>query len=209
VITGYNTDVLFEGTTYHVQSEDRGADNPILDTLIYCGGRILDQVKTDYSEELGPEAEEREVMRRLEAQHREYVRRARQGHYADHRPTVSEVIDDEGELAEVILGALEGDESAELLEITFQRVGQGLPLRGALRVVRGRDGEPAGSARVSARLVGEGLRSASLLDDETNEAGVLDVALAIPSDAASAIIFSAERGGGGGRLRVSLSASPA
>lgn len=204
MITGYNTDVLFEGTIYHVQSEDRGAENPILDTLIYCGGRILDQVKTDYSEELGPEPEERDVMRRLETQHREYVRRARQGHYADHRPTVSEVIDNEGELAEVILGVLEVDESTELLELTFERVGQGLPFRGALRVVKARDGEPAGHSRVSARLVGEGLRSASLFDDETNDAGVLDVALAIPAEGASAIIFSAERGGGGGRLRVSL-----
>ena len=204
MITGYNTDVLFEGTVFHVQSEDRGSENPILDTLIYCGGRILAQIKTGYSEDLGPDPEDRDVARLLEAQHRHYVRQARQGQFAEHRPTVGEVLENESELVAAVMQSLAEDDETELLELTFERAGHGLPLRGELRVARAADGGPAGRARSMDRLVGERLRSATVLDDETDDEGSLSLAVAIPAGGASAIIFSAERAGGGGRLRVSL-----
>ena len=40
VITGFNTDVKYRGTVYHVQTEDKGAANPLIETLIYKGGEI-------------------------------------------------------------------------------------------------------------------------------------------------------------------------
>ena len=41
VITGFNTDVKYKGVVYHVQTEDKGAANPLIETLIYKGGEIL------------------------------------------------------------------------------------------------------------------------------------------------------------------------
>src|SRR5262245_21768907 len=38
VITGYNTDVKHGGKVFHVQTEDKGAKNPIIETLVYVGG---------------------------------------------------------------------------------------------------------------------------------------------------------------------------
>ena len=41
VITGFNTDVKYRGVVYHVQTEDKGEANPLIETLIYKGGEIL------------------------------------------------------------------------------------------------------------------------------------------------------------------------
>ena len=41
LITGFNTDVKYKGVVYHVQTEDKGVSNPLIETLIYKGGEIL------------------------------------------------------------------------------------------------------------------------------------------------------------------------
>ena len=41
MITGYNTDIEHEGVIYHVQTEDKGLDSPIVLSLVYTGGAIL------------------------------------------------------------------------------------------------------------------------------------------------------------------------
>ena len=41
VITGFNSDVKYRGLVYHVQTEDKGQVNPLIETLIYRGGEIL------------------------------------------------------------------------------------------------------------------------------------------------------------------------
>jgi hypothetical protein len=41
MITGFNTDVRHQGQLYHVQTEDRGTQNPILESLVYIGGTII------------------------------------------------------------------------------------------------------------------------------------------------------------------------
>ena len=41
MITGFNTDVKYKGVIYHVQTEDKGTTNPLIETLIYRGGEIL------------------------------------------------------------------------------------------------------------------------------------------------------------------------
>ena len=50
VITGFNTDVKFRGLVYHVQTEDKGKVNPLIETLIYKGGEILASRRLPYSE---------------------------------------------------------------------------------------------------------------------------------------------------------------
>lgn len=60
MITGFNTDVRHEGHVYHVQTEDRGKDNPILESLVYVGGTIVAKKLTPYpepsNEGIAPEA---------------------------------------------------------------------------------------------------------------------------------------------------------
>jgi hypothetical protein len=48
MITGFNTDVRHDGNIYHVQTEDGGKDNPILESLVYVGGTIVAKKLTPY-----------------------------------------------------------------------------------------------------------------------------------------------------------------
>jgi hypothetical protein len=43
VITGFNTDIEHNGTVYHVQTEDKGLETPLILSLVYVGGASFDQ----------------------------------------------------------------------------------------------------------------------------------------------------------------------
>lgn len=211
MITGYNTDVRFEDAVYHVQSEDRGRANPVLDTLIYCKGQILEQVKTNYRQILGDDAPESAVSRMLEEQHREVLRRVRQGHFAPRRTLAGAEADTGhgGALIEAIEALLvDGETGAtgetwETLALEFIREGGSGALRGMVRV-RTSEGAAAPGARVTARLVGVGIASAAVFESETDDGGQVAISVPLPEVAVSAVVFAAERGPGGGRLRIDL-----
>jgi hypothetical protein len=76
MIFGYNTDVKTGGETYHVQTEDRGAKHPVIDSVIYHKGRILDRKRTTYvPADVTPE----EVKEMVTAQHRMLVESIKSG----------------------------------------------------------------------------------------------------------------------------------
>ena len=80
MITGFNTDIDFEGQVYHVQTEDKGLDNPVIETLVYTGGQILCARKDSYSELIiSGTCDDEPVQRRMETQHREMIRDIRDG----------------------------------------------------------------------------------------------------------------------------------
>ena len=76
MIFGFNTDVHVNDTTYHVQTEDRGAKNPIVDSMIYVGGKIVDRVRTPYDADAVPQAGIEAMVRN---QHRQLVEAIRSG----------------------------------------------------------------------------------------------------------------------------------
>lgn len=51
---GFNSDLIFKGMNFHVQSEDWGFDNPYLVSRIYQNGAVIKSIKTPYAEVLGP-----------------------------------------------------------------------------------------------------------------------------------------------------------
>ena len=81
MLTGYNTDVEHEGRTYHVQTEDKGHDNPVVETLIYVGGQILASRKVSYADRPEAEREEQKLAALIEQQHKGVVRDIRLGKY--------------------------------------------------------------------------------------------------------------------------------
>ena len=50
MITGYNTDVKHKSRVFHVQTEDKGAGNPCVESLVYVGGEILATRRMSYAE---------------------------------------------------------------------------------------------------------------------------------------------------------------
>jgi hypothetical protein len=70
VITGYNTDVEHGGVVYHVQTEDKGRNTPIILSLVYTGGQILVSKRSPYDDLLTAGFSETALAERLKRQHR-------------------------------------------------------------------------------------------------------------------------------------------
>jgi len=70
VITGFNTDVPFEGVTYHVQTEDKGLDSPLILSLVYVGGAIIASKRTPYEDLISKGFDEQTLTERLQRQHK-------------------------------------------------------------------------------------------------------------------------------------------
>jgi hypothetical protein len=70
VITGFNTDVEFGGVTYHIQTEDKGVDTPIILSLVYDRGTILAAKRQPYDDLLAKGFDEKLLTERLTKQHK-------------------------------------------------------------------------------------------------------------------------------------------
>jgi hypothetical protein len=80
VITGFNQDVTYRGLVFHVQTEDKGRGNPMIETLVYRGGEILHSRRLPYSEHVA--GDERAIARLMEEQHLAVLQEARRGRFA-------------------------------------------------------------------------------------------------------------------------------
>jgi hypothetical protein len=79
VITGYNTDVKHRDRIFHIQTEDRGEQNPYVESFVYVGGEILGGKRTPYPEALRDGDNERAVRELMEQQHRALIAAIREG----------------------------------------------------------------------------------------------------------------------------------
>ncbi|HMH42020.1 MAG TPA: hypothetical protein VK557_00940, partial [Pyrinomonadaceae bacterium] len=70
MITGYNTDVEFGGVVYHVQTEDKGLQTPIILSLVYIGGAILASKRAPYDDLIARGFDEQILVARLQRQHK-------------------------------------------------------------------------------------------------------------------------------------------
>jgi len=70
VITGFNTDIEHEGVIYHVQTEDKGLDTPIILSLVYAGGTILASKRSPYEDLIAEGFSDEALADRLKRQHR-------------------------------------------------------------------------------------------------------------------------------------------
>ena len=70
MITGYNTDVVHGGVTYHVQTEDKGLNTPIILSLVYSGGAILAAKRSPYDDLIASGFDQNALIERLQRQHK-------------------------------------------------------------------------------------------------------------------------------------------
>jgi len=70
VITGFNTDIEHDGVIYHVQTEDKGLDTPIILSLVYAGGTILASKRAPYQDLIAEGFSDEVLAERLKRQHR-------------------------------------------------------------------------------------------------------------------------------------------
>ena len=70
---GMNDNILFQGTTFHVQTEDSGINNPFITTHVFIGGNILISKKTSYEDIVKSDSLEDIVRSIMDDQHKKVI----------------------------------------------------------------------------------------------------------------------------------------
>lgn len=144
MITGFNTDIKHNEKVYHIQTEDKGLQNPYIESLVYVGGEILASKKTSYGEQLkSGGADEKWIGGLMEQQHRTMIAAIKRGRFdnpadataaaatsggAIPKPTMSApmpdaaaaaAISEERSLDQVIIDYLASEAESEHLELSL------------------------------------------------------------------------------------------
>ncbi len=70
MITGFNTDIEHNGVIYHVQTEDKGLETPLILSLVYERGTILASKRSPYNDLIQNGFDEQILTERLQKQHK-------------------------------------------------------------------------------------------------------------------------------------------
>ena len=79
---GFNSDVSWMGSDYHIQTEDWGAQNPFLVSRVFHNGAVVKSIKTGYEEVLptGLAFEAKSIRLAMKIQHQQILDLLLSGH---------------------------------------------------------------------------------------------------------------------------------
>ena len=208
VLTGFNTDIDSEGVTYHVQTEDRGGNNPLIESLVYVRGEILAARRTEYRNLVEAGAERQAIQTLMERQHRAIVEAIRSGRIdvltepqlgAESDTTVKRrapaVVPRNGgdgaqpaarsqkTLDEVIAEWLAEQQRAERIRLAVEGEAElklGNPFSLSLKVHTHPGGAPVSGAIVAVRFLSTVTKPVKLAEGRTNHDGALELHGAVP-----------------------------
>jgi len=215
MITGFNTEFNFNGRVYHVQTEDKGLANPIIQTLIYVRGEILDSLKCNYSDLLeNPPAEEREILKRMEEQHKQMVGDIKNGKY-DFAPNSQDLaqqsIFNDRPLEEAIIEYLQDEGDIETLELILSKPllpkfdsAFSFSVQARLCISK----HPVSGAQISVRLISNLKTALLLITGKTDDQGVFSASVNLPPSQPGrcAILVSCASEYGNDEIRALISA---
>jgi hypothetical protein len=203
MLFGHNSNVKAGDTTFHVQTEDRGTTNALIDTTVYFRGRVLHRRTNNYFDLLPLNADsERTLKQRLDEQHRAVVEELRTGalHLAlphDEKDSAQAAAPDSASAHKVL--------SLELINAKTWLSGK----RALLQVaVRNQTNQAVEGARVTARV--DGATELSEYSSETGPFGHAQFEFDMPrlAGADPALLIEALHGNARGQLRFQLRTKP-
>ncbi len=199
MLFGHNSNVKAGNTTYHVQTEDRGTTNALIDTTVYFHGRVLHRRTNNYFDllPLNPDTEQA-LKLRLDEQHHAVVKEIRTGVLHLSLPR------DENDAAR----AAAPTPKALLLELINAKTWL-TGKRALLQVaVRNRTNQAVQGAKVTARV--DGAAEISEYSTETGPFGHAQLEFAMPrlAGAEPALVIEASHGNARGHLRFQLRTKP-
>jgi hypothetical protein len=213
MVFGHNTDVTVGEKRYHVQTEDRGSRHALIDTMVYCDGRVLHRRTNSYADLLPLGAGEEEKLRlRVAHQHQQIVKELRSG--------VLEISDGAAATSSGSAAAKKMPQSPvraqvapEIRDIELELTNRSSWLSGrraSLQLaVRDKDtGAGISGARVIARV--EGAAEAAEFSTATGTQGLARLAFDMPrlGGEGAALVIEASQGEARGELRFQLRAKP-
>jgi hypothetical protein len=219
VITGFNTDIKHNEKVYHIQTEDKGLQNPYIESLVYVGGEILASKKTSYAEQAGAGVEEKWIGSLMEQQHRTMIAAVKRGRFdvtADStrstaRPTMSTplpvptrvepppplVIDEERTLDQVIIDYLASEAESEHLELSLMSSTEffaGTPLELRVAARKSLSQNPIAAAAIEVKVISTVEPPRVIFRGKTAADGTTVIRCTIPffAEGTAAIIISAQ-----------------
>lgn len=193
MITGFNQDVPYKGKVYHVQTEDRGKGNPIIETLIYTGGEILASRKSSYAEMLESGYDEAKVAQLLEQQHRRIIVEVKLGKFAKEEPKpFGDGIVTGKSLDEVILDYLTSESEGEKLVVTVvdqSEIASGAPARIQVKAATEISGSPVAGAEVLAKITTSDGQTKPLFRGTTAATGLCAATFTVPAVSDNAVVI--------------------
>lgn len=185
MITGFNTDVEYEGRVFHVQTEDKGRANPVVESLVYSKGEIVASRRESYGE-LATSAQysEPEVLKRMETQHQALIREIRNGRFDPDgpRPFGSQIVSNLS-FDEVVLEFLALEATVEKLRIetgATDALEEGSSGCFRVRVIADSSDRPIAGAKVVVKMITTVDRPRELFQGATDTEGWVEAALEIP-----------------------------
>jgi hypothetical protein len=220
MITGYNTDVRHREVVFHVQTEDKGTANPMVESLVYVGGQVVASHRASYSDLLADGKGQKAVVALMDRQHRTMIAAVKGGRFdakvpelaerpdAPAPPTDGVPVPEAGEdtafrraatertLDQVILEYLTSEAEQEQLLLALEEgddVGLGRAARMVLRATSSKSGNAVAGAQVLVKMISTVDEPHTLAVGTTDGAGRLRLAFDIPSldRGTAALIISA------------------
>ena len=187
MITGYNTDIQHEKQVFHVQTEDRGVDNPLIESLIYMGGKIIAQKQYSYAWLLREGYSEEAVQGMVDAQHRKMVRDIKGGKYDPEGPPPfgAGIITDRS-FGDVVLDFIREGLESEGIEVAIDEPPE--PRPGELLVIKptvasNLTGRPVNGAKVTFRASRvDSDKTVVLFEGKTDNEGHVSAGVDLPED---------------------------
>jgi len=207
MITGFNTDVKHDAVVYHVQTEDKGRNNPKIETLVYVGGEILDNYRTSY-EQTKAELGEEEIMTLLEAQHKRVIRNIKTGRY-DEPGSFPEGVLTGRSFDEVVMEHLGSEPVSDYLLMALQgqdgfRSGPTATLK--VKTIKAASKEPTSGTYVRIKLVHRQHKVVIMADGHTDNEGMLVTKVSLPEwGAEGTLVIQALSEWGAASQRIPLS----
>jgi hypothetical protein len=201
---GHNSNVTLDGNTYHVQTEERGAAQALIDTTVYLRGRVLHRRTNSFSDLLPLNSEREQALKlRVDTQHRGVVDEIRSG-----KLKLSAGNDAKAAAPQKAAGSVAvagADLRLELLNAKMWLSGKHASLQ---VMVNDHASKPVERATVMARV--EGAAEPAAFSGETNLLGRAKLDFDMPPLAGPevALVVEASKGKARGHLRFQLRAKP-
>ena len=94
MIVGFNTDVKYSNEVFHIQTEDKGKNNPIVETLVYQHGEILLSRRAGYSHLKSKPDLRKRIKIMMKTQHEEVIKDLKVGKFLHLLSLETQVVDD-------------------------------------------------------------------------------------------------------------------
>jgi hypothetical protein len=214
LITGFNTDIKHNDKVYHIQTEDKGLQNPYIESLVYVGGEILASRKTSYADKIVERGfDEKAISALMEQQHKTMIaaiKRGRLDHLSETQtkpkavgtvvhpqPAEATPAGEEKSLDQVILDYLTSEAEAEHLELSLLSPVEfvsGQPVEMRVSTRRSLSHEPIGGAAIEVRIISTIEPPRTIYKGKTGEDGSATIRCLVPPvrEGSAAVIVSAQ-----------------